>query len=366
MAPGRTLGLATLVLALVACAAPAASPGPTTPGSSPTAAAETDAPTTAPATATSAAETDPPTAEPTVGGASPTGGESSPTAGATAAASPVAACTTEEVQAALKNPGRLTIATDNPAFPPYFQPPAEGEEPASPVNQEDPWALGDPTNKQGFEAAVAWEIADRLGFADDEVDWMYVAWDNLWAPGEKEFDFGLAQISHTDERAQQVDMSEGYYFVNQSLVAPLANPLAEATTMEEIRGYRLGAQIGTTSLRYIEEVIQPTTAASVYQDNTAAIAALAANQIDGIVVDLPTAFFITAVQLPEANLGGEIVGVFPSSDENPEYFSIVLEQDSAMTQCVNAAILEMRSDGTLEAITEEWLTGQADAPIIEP
>ena len=286
-----------------------------------------------------------------------------PTATASPTQSPAAECTPNDPR--LATAGRLTIATDNPAFPPYFDPPAEGETAANPVNLEDPWALGDPTNKRGFEAAVAWEIATRLGFEDDQVDWMYVAWDALWSPGDKEFDFGLAQISHSAERAAQVDMSRSYYFVNQALVAPVGSELAGATTMEEIRGYRLGAQRATTSLAYIEDVIQPTTPPQAYNENIDAIAALVADQIDGIVVDLPTAFFINAVQLPEAGLGGDIVGVFPPVGEQ-EYFSIVAEQGSAFIDCVNEALDEMEADGTLEAITEQWLTGQADAPIIEP
>jgi polar amino acid transport system substrate-binding protein len=344
MALRRVLVLATVATFVLAACQPAAAPTEAPVVTSTPAAPATPEPATP----------EPATPEPPAT-ASPEPASPSPAAGA---------CTPQDPN--LKNAGRLTIATDNPAFPPYFDPPAEGEEPASPANQDDPWALGDPTNKRGFEAAVAWEIADRLGFADDEVDWIFVAWDNLWAPGPKEFDFGLAQISFTEERAQQVDMSEAYYFVNQSLVAPLGNPLLEATTMDEIRQHRLGAQIGTTSLRYIEDVIQPETPASVYQDNTAAIAGLVADQIDGIVVDLPTAFFITAVQLEEAGIGGEIVGIFPAPEDSPEYFSIVLEQNSLFTDCVNEAIAGVSTNGTLDAITEQWLTGQADAPIIEP
>jgi polar amino acid transport system substrate-binding protein len=271
------------------------------------------------------------------------------------------ACTPQDPN--LQNAGRLTIATDNPAFPPYFDFPAEGEEPASPVNQTEPWALGDPTNKRGFEAAVAWEIADRMGFADEQVDWMFVDWTSLWAPGPKEFDFGLAQISFTEERAQQVGMSEGYYFVNQALIAPIGHPLTEAATMDDIRQYTIGAQVGTTSLAYVENVIQPAEVRS-YTTNADAILALLGD-LDGLVVDLPTAFFMTAVQLEELGVGGELVAVFPSVGEQ-EYFTIVAEQDSPFLDCVNQAIVEMRDDGTLEAITDEWLTGPADAPVIEP
>jgi polar amino acid transport system substrate-binding protein len=262
---------------------------------------------------------------------------------------------------ALKNPDRLTIGTGNPAYPPYFEIPGDDEEPASPANQEDPWALGDPTNGRGFEAAVAYAIAEELGFSEDEVDWIAVEWEDSWAPGPKEFDFNLNQTSYRPERAEQVDMSEGYYFLNQSLVANAGAPIEDATTVEELREFRLGAQIGTTSLAYIEDVVQPNVEPSVYNDNEAAIAALNAGQLDGIVVDLPTAFFITAVQMED----GVIVGQFPAAEGEQEYFSVVLEQDSPITDCVNQALASMKDDGTLEAITQEWLADKADAPMIE-
>lgn len=289
-----------------------------------------------------------------------TDGEPTSTATMTATETPMAdACAWENLE--LKNDGRLTIGTGNPAFPPYFDPPAEGEEAASPANQEDPWALGDPTNGRGFEAAVAYAIAEELGFSQDEVDWIAVEWEDSWAPGPKDFDYNLNQTSYRPERAEQVDMSEGYYFLNQSLVANAGTPIEDATTLEELRDFRLGAQIGTTSLAYIESAIQPNEEPSVYNDNEAAIAALNAGQLDGIVVDLPTAFFITAVQMDD----GVIVGQFPAADGEQEYFSVVLEQDSPMTDCVNEALASLNDDGALDAITQEWLADKTDAPMIE-
>lgn len=293
-------------------------------------------------------------------GSSPTSGATSPAA--TDAASPTGAadaCSRDSLE--LKNADRLTIGTGNPAYPPYFEPPADGEEAANPANQEDPWALGDPTNGRGFEAAVAYAIADELGFSEDEVDWIAVEWEDSWAPGPKEFDFNLNQTSYRPERAEQVDMSEGYYFLNQSLVANAGTPIEDVATMEELREYRLGAQIGTTSLAYIEDVIAPNEEPSVYDDNEAAIAALNAGQLDGIVVDLPTAFFITAAQMDD----GVIVGQFPAAEGEQEYFSVVLEQDSPMTECVNQALASLKDDGTLDDITQEWLADKADAPLIE-
>jgi polar amino acid transport system substrate-binding protein len=254
-----------------------------------------------------------------------------------------------------KTAGRLTIGTDNPAFPPYWDPPAEGEE------ATDPWELGDPTNKRGFEGAVAWAVAEELGFGDDTVDFIAVPFDNSYAPGEKDFDFYLAQVSFSEERAQAVDLSDGYFFSNQALVANADTPITEAASIAEVADYRLGVQQGTTSLAYIQEQIQPATEPSVYNSNDAAIAALNAGQVDGIVVDLPTAFFVTAVQMEN----GVIVGQFPPAGDEQEHFSLVLEQDSPLTDCVNQAIATLRDSGELDDITQEWMSDNAGAPVLE-
>ena len=263
------------------------------------------------------------------------------------------ACSPDSLET--KTAGALTIGTDNPAFPPYWDPPAEGEE------ATDPWELGDPTNKRGFEGAVAWAVAEELGFSDDTVEFIPVPFDNSYAPGEKDFDFYLAQVSFSEERAQAVDLSEGYFFSNQALVAKADAPIAEAGSIADLAEYRLGVQQGTTSLTYIEEEIQPTTEAMVYNSNDAAIAALNADQVDGIVVDLPTAFFITAAQMED----GAIVGQFPPAGDEQEYFSLVLEQDSPLTDCVNEAIASLTDSGELEAITTEWMSENAGAPVLE-
>lgn len=293
----------------------------------------------------------------TDGGASPTQSSESSVAasasGAPSASAAADACSPENL--ATKNDGRLTIGTDNPAFPPYWDPPAEGE------TATDPWELGDPTNKRGFEGAVAWAVAEELGYGDDEVDFIPVTFDSSFAPGEKEFDFYLAQVSYTDERAEAVDLSDGYFFSNQALVANADTPITEATSIADVADYRLGVQVATTSLAYIEEEIRPATEPSVYNSNDAAIAALNAGQVDGIVVDLPTAFFITAVQMEN----GVIVGQFPSAGDEQEYFSLVLELDSPLTDCVNDAIASLEESGELDAITQEWMSENAGAPVLE-
>lgn len=293
----------------------------------------------------------------TDGGASPTRSSESSVAasssGAPSASAAADACSPENL--ATKNDGRLTIGTDNPAFPPYWDPPAEGETPT------DPWELGDPTNKRGFEGAVAWAVAEELGYGDDEVDFIPVTFDSSFAPGEKEFDFYLAQVSYTDERAEAVDLSDGYFFSNQALVANADTPITEATSIADVADYRLGVQVATTSLAYIEEEIRPATEPSVYNSNDAAIAALNAGQVDGIVVDLPTAFFITAVQMEN----GVIVGQFPAAGDEQEYFSLVLELDSPLTDCVNDALASLKESGELDAITQEWMSENAGAPVLE-
>ena len=192
---------------------------------------------------------------------------------------------------------------------------------------------------------------------------------NSYAPGKKPFDFYLAQVSYTAERAQSVDLSDGYYFVAQSVVALTGNPLAKVTTVSGLKGYKFGAQVGTTAYDTIKNVIQPTATISVYNDNDAAVKALQAKQIDGLVVDLPTAFYVTAAQIVDAkgNPLASIVGQFPvAAGPNAEHFSLVLSKGSALTSCVNQALGALKSDGTLDQITKTWLSDKANAPVFQP
>jgi polar amino acid transport system substrate-binding protein len=240
----------------------------------------------------------------------------------------------------------LTIGTDNPAYPPYYAAPSDGKY-HSPWNEQ-----GDPYTGQGFESAVSYALAQKLGFAQADVAWTVVPFDNSFAPGAKAFDFYLAQVSYTPERAGAVDLSDGYYFVNQSVVAIKGSPIASAKTVADLKKYKFGAQVGTTAYTTIQNVIAPTTKASVYDSNDNAIAALKAKQIDGLVVDLPTAGFITSVQLD----GSVIVGQFPATQgPDAEHFSLVLAKSSPLTTCVNQAIAALKSDGTLDSTTKKWL-----------
>lgn len=252
--------------------------------------------------------------------------------------------------------GKLTIGTDNPAYPPYYQIPETGSATA-------PWELGDPTNGQGFESAFAYALADELGFSKDAVTWIVVPFDNSFAPGTKKFDIDVNQVSYTADRATAVDMSDGYYTLNQSIVALKANGLASVTSIAGMKDFKFGAQLGTTSLDTINNVIAPTNAAKVYTTNDDAIAGLKARQIDGLVVDLPTAFYVTAAQVDNS----VIVGQFAApTGADAEHFSVVLAKGSALTGCVNAAIATMKSDGTLDTVTKEWLSDKASAPVLAP
>ncbi len=258
--------------------------------------------------------------------------------------------------------GKLTVGTDNPAYPPYFQPPASGK-------PTKPWQLGDPTNGQGFEGAFAYALAERMGFTKDQVSWTVVPFDNSYAPGPKKFDIDINQISYTPERAKQVDMSDGYYYLTQAVVALKGNPLAQAKTIGDLKKYKFGAQVGTTSYDTINNVIAPTTKTSVYSTNDAAIQALKAKQIDGLVVDLPTAFYVTAAQIVDAkgNALANIVGQFPAqAGPDAEHFSVVLAKGSPLTACVNESIAALKADGTLDQITKEWLADKANAPVFQP
>jgi polar amino acid transport system substrate-binding protein len=256
-------------------------------------------------------------------------------------------------------PGTLTIGTDNPAYPPYFQPPASGD-------ATKPWELGDPTNAQGFEAAVAYAVAEKLGFATAYVKWTVVPFADSYKPGAKNFDFYLAQVSYSADRATAVDMSDGYYFVNQSIVAMKGSAINDAKTVADLAKYKFGAMQGTTAYDTIQNTIKPTTDAMVYNSNDDAISALKAKQVDAIVVDLPTAFYMTAAQLVDKDWNplANIVGQFPAATgADAEHFSLVLAKSSALTTCVNQALAALKADGSLATITKTWLSDKASAPV---
>jgi len=317
------------------------------------AAACTSAPAATPPASTTPVPSTAPTAAPSVAASSSAAPTTAPTPAPTQNACAPANLT-------LKTAGKLTIGTDNPAYPPYYA--------ASSPNPK-PWELGDPTNQQGFEAAVAYAVAAKLGFTPDQVGWTVVPFDNSFQPGAKAFDFYLAQVSYTDARAKAVDLSDGYYFVAQSVVAMKGNGLEKVTSIAGMKDFKFGAQVGTTAYDTIKSTIQPNKPISVYNSNDAAIKALQAKQIDGLVVDLPTAFYITAAQLVDKNYNplASIVGQFPvAQGPTAEHFSLVLGKGSALTTCVNQAIGAITADGSLTQITQTWLSDKANAPVLQP
>jgi len=257
-----------------------------------------------------------------------------PTSAATMAASSAPAldpCAPENLTTV--EAGKLTIGTDSPAYPPYF-------------------VDDDPSNGEGFESAVAYAVAEGLGFAPQDVIWTVVPFNSSYAPGEKAFDFDINQISVTPERAEVVDFSDGYYTVNQAVVALKNSPIAKATSLAELKGATLGAQVGTTSLDFITSVVQPSNDPQVFNDTNDAKNAMQNGQIDGIVVDLPTALYITAVEIPE----GSIIGQFPAQDGG-EQFGMLFEKGNPLVSCVNAVLADMTASGELQAIQEQWLVG---------
>jgi polar amino acid transport system substrate-binding protein len=254
----------------------------------------------------------------------------------------------EEDSAELVTPGQLTIGTDNPAFPPWF----EGKK------RFEPWDPTTAPTKKGYEAEVAYGIARELGFADAEVKWTVVPFNQAFRPGPKKFDFDINQISYKSERAEAVDFSDSYYDVEQAIVAFDSNQIARAKSLADLKEYKLGAVVGTTSLDAINERIEPGREPSVYDTNNDVVAALKAKQIDGAAVDFPTALYMSAVQLDDGTVVGRL-----AAEEGGEYFGVVLEKDSPLTECVNEAIASLHDDGTIERLQQKWLGGSA--PILE-
>jgi polar amino acid transport system substrate-binding protein len=281
------------------------------------------------------------------GGAStsPTNGAATtgPTTGPATAAPTADACATDALET--KTAEKLTVGTDNPAYPPYFEFAETNTEPWDPDG-------GDPNTGKGFESAMAYAIAEQMGFTRDAVLWIPISFNTSFAPGPKDFDFFIGQVTFNEERAENADLSEGYYFGNQSVVTMSDNEFASVTTITELKAAELGAQVGTTSLTTIEEVIDTTAEAAVYNNTDDAIEAMQNGQIDGVVVDLPTAGFITTIQVEGSKIVGQI-GL--EAGAQPEHFSLVLEKDSSLTPCVNTAITALKDDGTLDVLSDEWL-----------
>lgn len=261
-------------------------------------------------------------------------------AAATPSGSAGTTCAKGELDTA--TPGKLTVATDEPAYEPWFK--------------DDK-----PANGKGFESAVAYAVARQLGYERDAVVWQSVPFNKAFAPGAKTFDFDINQVSISAERKKAVDFSSGYYDVRQAVIALKGTKAAKATGLADLADLKLGAQVGTTSLDYINDVVRPKREAAVYAKNDQAKSALKNGQVDAIVVDLPTAFYITAAEITNA----EIVGQFENQGGTPEQFGLVLDKGSALTPCVTQAVDALRGDGTLARIETQWLSDAVDAPVLK-
>lgn len=238
--------------------------------------------------------------------------------------------------------GVLTIATGEPAFYPYV--------------------LDDnPESGEGFESAMAYAVAAEMGYEADSVVWVRTGFDEAIQPGAKSFDINLQQFSINDERKATIDFSLPYYTSNQAIVALDGSPAEGATSIADLKDVKFGAQVGTTSLEFITEVIQPNQDPFVYDDNVGAKAALEANQIDAAVFDLPTALFVSGVEID----GSSVTGQFPAdAGGTTDDFGFILEKDSALTPCIDAAITTLTNSGEMEAITIEWMSDFTGAPVI--
>ena len=240
------------------------------------------------------------------------------------------------------NDGELVVATGDPAFGPYV------------IDDQ-------PESGQGFESAVAYAVAAEMGFTEDQVTWVRTTFEGAIQPGPKNFDFNLQQYSISPEREEVVSFSEPYYAANQAILGSADSPAAEATTAAEIRDLRIGVAAGTTSLTFVTDVLQPTTDPFVYNDNAAAKQALDTQQIDAIIADLPTALFISTVEIE----GTQVFGQFPPSEGTQgEPWGLLFSKDNPLVECANLALAALRESGELDEITVEWMSGSVDAPEI--
>ena len=260
---------------------------------------------------------------------------------AVSACAPTAAVKADPSALPTVTAGKLTIGTGNPAY--------------------EPWVVGDkPESGEGYEAAVAYAIAAELGFDKSDVVWVRTTFDEAIAPGVKNFDFNLQQYSITDERKKSIDFSSPYYETAQTVITVKGSKAASAKTLSDLKGLTIGAATGTTSFDAIEKVIKPTAGAQVFNSNDDAKAALAAGQVDAIVVDLPTAFYLTAVELD----GGLIVGQLEGATAG-DLFGLVLDKGSKLTAKVSAAVDALKANGTLKKLQDKWLAGYAGAPVLK-
>lgn len=275
------------------------------------------------------------------------GGATSTSTGATSSAPVDAKTCAQGAGIPYITDGQLTIGTDNPAYQPWF----------GGTGTYDPWkanpnfGVGNPASGEGYESAVAYAIADQMGFTQDQVTWVPVNFNESFKPGPKSFDFDINEISYNSQRATVVTFSDSYYDVSQAIVVKKDGPYANAKTFADLNSAKLGAQVGTTSYNYIVDNIQPAAQPQVFDKSTDVITAFNNGQIDGYLTDAPTAY--VNVLIGEAK-GAVVAGQFPQIGEQ-EYFGVVFTKDNPLAACVNQAIATLSDDGTLAALQKKWL-----------
>jgi polar amino acid transport system substrate-binding protein len=258
------------------------------------------------------------------------------TTGASAASS--ADCSASSL--AVYKSGQLTVATDSPAYSPWFDNNA-------------------PADGKGFESAVAYAVAKQLGFGSSQVKWVTESFDDSYAPGAKNFDFDINEISITAARAKAVDFSTGYYTANQGVLTLSTSKYAGATSLAQLKGAKIGVQISTTSYQAVQDEIKPSASVAVYNTTDDEVSALKNHQVDAIVTDMPTVFYLASAELDN----GKIVGQFSyDGGGSPEQFGLLLQKGSKLTSCVDQAVAKLQSSGELAAITKQWLSDSANAP----
>ncbi len=267
-------------------------------------------------------------------------GSSSSSSSGSGSSAATTSCSNSAIQNDLYQKGQLTVATDQPAYPPWFE-------------------NNDPANGKGYESAVAYAIAKQLGFKTSQVKWAYEPFDASYAPGPKKFDFDINEISYTPQRATAVTFSDSYYDVQQALVALKNGPIATKHSPAQLKTYIYGDQIGTTSLAFITSQIQPTAQPKVFQTLNDVKSALQTHQIAALVTDTPTAQYISSSEIP----GTVMVGQFPSTGE---HYGLLFAKGDPLVTCVNQAIATLKSNGTLQRLQKQYLQIYLSVPTIQP
>lgn len=254
--------------------------------------------------------------------------------GSVATTASAQACTPQQLKT--QTAGKLTVATDKPAYPPYFE--------------DD-----DPTNGKGFESAVAYAIGKQLGYASNQVTWVTEPFNSSYAPGPKDFDFDVNQISITPARAKRVDFSQPYFQAPQAVVLP-PGATTRVTSLADLKQLQIGVQVGTTSLDAVQSTVSPSKQPRVFNDSNDVVTALKQKQVQAVVVDLPTAFYLTSAEIDGAKIAGQFSA--PGGDR----WGALLAKGSPLTSCVDQAVGKLRSSGELARIQEQYLGGAAGAP----